>query len=101
MVPVPCGKVPTVEARDHGEMLGARGAMGKGVFWDEAARVPLLVRLHGAAVAETPRVWRGAVSLDGAWTARSADGMSGVLWRINGEAIWSKVRSDSFSSAWS
>ena len=31
----------------------------------------------------------------------SADGSGsfGVLWRINGEAIWSKVRSDSFSSA--
>ena len=61
---------------DHGEMLGARGAMGKGVYWDEAARVPLLVRLHGAAAAETPRVWRGAVSL--ADLAPTLLGLAGV-----------------------
>ena len=31
--------------------------------------------------------------------AADGSGSFGVLWRINGEAIWSKVRSDSFSSA--
>ena len=29
---------------DHGEMLGAHGALSKGRFWEESARVPLVVR---------------------------------------------------------
>ncbi len=30
---------------DHGEMAGAHGVFGKGVMYDEAVRVPLLIRL--------------------------------------------------------
>jgi arylsulfatase A-like enzyme len=32
---------------DHGEMMGAQGKFGKGVFWEESARIPMLVRLPG------------------------------------------------------
>ena len=29
---------------DHGEMMGSHGALSKGRFWEESARVPLVVR---------------------------------------------------------
>ncbi|MBF0244676.1 MAG: sulfatase [Planctomycetes bacterium] len=32
---------------DHGEMFGAHGRAQKNIFWDEAARVPLLMRWPG------------------------------------------------------
>jgi arylsulfatase A-like enzyme len=32
---------------DHGEMFGAHGRMKKNIFYDEAARVPMLVRCKG------------------------------------------------------
>jgi len=32
---------------DHGEMMGAHGALSKGRFWEESARVPLVVRWPG------------------------------------------------------
>lgn len=32
---------------DHGEMMGAHGKFGKGVFYEESARIPMLVRLPG------------------------------------------------------
>ncbi len=32
---------------DHGEMMGAHGALSKGRFWEEAARVPLVLRWPG------------------------------------------------------
>ena len=40
---------------DHGEMLGDKGRVNKAVFYEEAARVPLIVRVPNAGV-------RGAVS---------------------------------------
>jgi arylsulfatase A-like enzyme len=33
---------------DHGEMLGSHGMHSKGVFYEESAHVPLLMRLPGA-----------------------------------------------------
>jgi len=32
---------------DHGEMMGSHGALSKGRFWEESARVPLVVRWPG------------------------------------------------------
>ncbi|MGE4490103.1 MAG: sulfatase [Kiritimatiellales bacterium] len=32
---------------DHGEMMGSHGTMGKGQFYDESAKVPLLIRWPG------------------------------------------------------
>jgi arylsulfatase A-like enzyme len=32
---------------DHGEMMGAHGALSKGRFWEESARVPLVMRWKG------------------------------------------------------
>jgi arylsulfatase A-like enzyme len=32
---------------DHGEMMGAHGALSKGRFWEESARVPLVIRWPG------------------------------------------------------
>ena len=32
---------------DHGEMMGSHGAMSKGRFWEESARVPLVMRWPG------------------------------------------------------
>ena len=43
---------------DHGEMLGDRGLLGKRVLFEEAVRVPVILRLPGAAgagaVVDTP-----------------------------------------------
>ncbi|MEP6670058.1 MAG: sulfatase-like hydrolase/transferase [Chthoniobacter sp.] len=32
---------------DHGEMMGAHGTLSKGRFWEESARVPLVIRWPG------------------------------------------------------
>ncbi len=40
-------KTCVVFTSDHGEMNGAQGLFGKGVMYDEAMRVPLLVRVPG------------------------------------------------------
>jgi arylsulfatase A-like enzyme len=32
---------------DHGEMMGSQGRMGKGVFYEESLRIPLIMRLPG------------------------------------------------------
>lgn len=32
---------------DHGEMMGAHGCLSKGRFWEESARVPLVIRWPG------------------------------------------------------
>jgi arylsulfatase A-like enzyme len=32
---------------DHGEMMGSQGALAKSVFWEESARIPMLVRMPG------------------------------------------------------
>ena len=31
---------------DHGEQLCSHGMMGKGVWWEESVRVPLLIRMR-------------------------------------------------------
>lgn len=46
---------------DHGEMLGSHGLAGKEVWWEEAVRIPLLIRVP-RAVAAAPRVWLSPVS---------------------------------------
>jgi arylsulfatase A-like enzyme len=40
-----------VFSSDHGEMFGAHGRMKKNIFYDEAARVPFLVKWPGVAIA--------------------------------------------------
>jgi len=46
---------------DHGEMLGSHGLTGKEVWWEEAVRIPLLIRVPQTAAAP-PRVWLSPVS---------------------------------------
>ncbi|MCX7013968.1 MAG: sulfatase-like hydrolase/transferase [Candidatus Sumerlaeota bacterium] len=40
-------------ACDHGEMMGAHNCLSKGRFYEESARVPLIVRWPGTVAAET------------------------------------------------
>ncbi|NLF93998.1 MAG: sulfatase-like hydrolase/transferase [Oligosphaeraceae bacterium] len=45
---------------DHGEMLGDRGRLGKGVFYDSVMRVPMLIK-PPARIRHLPRTFTGQV----------------------------------------
>ena len=47
------GDTIVVLGSDHGEMFGAHGRGGKNIFYEEAARIPLLVRWPGRIAAGT------------------------------------------------
>lgn len=67
---------------DHGEMFGAHGRIAKKVFYDEAVRVPMLMRLPGATqdgssdvCLDTPDIMPTLFGLLGLPTPDSVEGM--------------------------
>lgn len=68
---------------DHGEMFGAHGRVQKNIFYDEAARVPLLMRLPGViplghtsdACINTPDLMPTLLGLAGAPIPDTVEGM--------------------------
>jgi arylsulfatase A-like enzyme len=69
---------------DHGEMFGAHGRMKKNIFYDEAARVPFLVRQPGRIPAglvseacfSTPDIMPTLLELAGLPVPEGVEGMS-------------------------
>ena len=72
-----------VFSSDHGEMFGAHGRRAKNIFYDEAARIPLLVRWPGGVAAGrvsdacigTPDIMPTLLSLMGLPIPRAVEGM--------------------------
>jgi len=68
---------------DHGEMFGAHGRVQKNIFWDEALRVPFLIRWPGRVPAgatsdvclNTPDIMPTLLSLAGAEIPSSVEGV--------------------------
>ena len=68
---------------DHGEMLGAQGRRAKNIFYEEAARVPFLVRLPGKTPAgrvsdvclNTPDIMPTLLSIAGLPIPSKVEGM--------------------------
>ncbi|MFH1732494.1 MAG: sulfatase [Planctomycetota bacterium] len=77
------GATIVVFSSDHGEMFGAHGRRAKNIFYEEAARIPLLVRFPGRipagnvsdACLSTPDIMPTLLSLMGLPVPRDAEGM--------------------------
>lgn len=76
------GDTILVFTSDHGEMSGAHGRIGKGIFYEEACRVPLLIRWPGRipaglvseACINTPDLMPTLLGLMGLPVPNSAEG---------------------------
>jgi arylsulfatase A-like enzyme len=77
------GETIVVFTSDHGEMFGAQGRMKKNIFYDEAARVPFVVRqpwripagLVSDACLSTPDIMPTLLSLAGLPVPEGVEGM--------------------------
>ena len=86
------GNTMVVFTSDHGEMFGAQGRQGKNIFYDEAVRIPFLVRWPGRvkpgvsdACFNSPDIMPTLLSLLGLPVPRTVEG-SDFSRAINGQS---------------
>ena len=86
------GNTMVVFTSDHGEMFGAQGRQGKNIFYDEAVRIPFLVRWPGRvkpgvsdACFNSPDIMPTLLSLLGLTVPRTVEG-SDFSRAINGQS---------------
>jgi arylsulfatase A-like enzyme len=77
------GSAVVLAVSDNGYLLGEHGTQGKAIWWDQAARVPLLARLPGAAGGTDARM---VSSIDVCPTLLRAAG-AGAWWPVQGRPL--------------